>query len=154
MNRPKYVEELLTIIFSLLGVIFVCAGILCLLGVEKPKATSPVQDPALLGISFLGTGLIVIITGIVLGVISARKNKLSSELLTSGTKVKGVVENVYLQGYIHYGSQSPYRIQYTYSYNGKEHHHKSDFIWEKPKLMSGDTIMVYINDNGKSMILL
>lgn len=103
MKRPKSMEELLTIVFWLLGATFVCTGILCWIGAEQPKATSPIQDPVLLGISFLAMGVFVIITGIILGVISARKNKLSSELLTSGTKVKGVVENVYLQGYTHYG---------------------------------------------------
>lgn len=154
MKRPKYMEELLKIICLLLGAAFVCTGILGLIGVEQPKATSLIQDPVLLGISFLIIGLLVIITGIILGVISARKSKLSSELLISGTKVKGVVENVYLQGYTHYGTQSPYRIQYTYSYNGKKYHHKSGFIWEKPNLRSGDTIMVYVNDYGKSNILL
>lgn len=152
MKRPKYMEELLKIIFLLLGIMFVCTGILCLVGVEQPKATSPIQDPVLLGMSFLVMGLLVITIGIILGVISARKNQLSSELLTSGTKVNGVVENVYLQGYTRYGTQSPYRIRYTYRYNGKEYHHKSGFIWEKPNLTSGDTVMVYVNDLGNSTI--
>lgn len=57
MKRPKYMEELLKIICLLLGAAFVCTGILCLIGVEQPKATSLIQDPVLLGISFLIIGL-------------------------------------------------------------------------------------------------
>ena len=66
--------------------------------------------------------------------------------------MKGIVEDVYLQGYTHYGTQSPYRIRYTYRYNGKEYHHKSEFIWENPNLASGDPVMVYVNDSGNSTI--
>lgn len=123
-----------------------------MIGAEQPKATSPIQDPVLLGISFLAISLLMIVTSIILGLVSTRKSKLSSELLRSGTKVNGIVEDVYLQGYTHYGTQSPYRIRYTYRYNGKEYHHKSEFIWEKPNLVSGDLVMVYVNDSGKSTI--
>lgn len=89
-----------------------------------------------------------------LGIIARKRNKLYSELLTSGTKVKGRVEKVYLQEYTHYGRQSPYRIRYSYSYKDKVYHHKSYFIWEKPHLTSGDTVMICVNDFGKSTILL
>ena len=154
MKKPKYMEELLATVFLLIGITFVCTSILCMTGAEQPKTTSPIQDPVLLGVSFLVMGLFMIIAGIILRVMGTRKNKLSSELLTSGAKVKGIVENVYLQRYTHYGPQSPYRIWYTYCYNGKEYHHKSGFIWEKPNLMSGDTIIVYVNDYGKSAMLL
>ena len=72
------------------------------------------------------------------------------------------LESQYLQGvqdgrveiYMQYGKQSPYVIQYNYIYQGKEYHHKSCFLWEKPDLAAGDSIMVCVNDSGKSTILL
>lgn len=154
MKKPKYMEEMLKIIFLWLGVAFVCMGILAFIGVLKPKASSIVQMPTLLGIIFSGIGLFFAFISIALGVISTKRKNLHSELLASGTKIKGIVEKVYLQSYTQYGNQSPYIIQYVYTYQDKVYHHKSCFIWENPNLVIGDEIMVYVNDFGKSTILL
>lgn len=154
MKKPKYMEELLKKIFLWLGAAFVCMGILAFIGVLKPHASSSVQEPTLLGIIFWGIGLFLVFLSIVLGMILAKREKLHSELLVSGTKLKGSVEKVYLQSYTQYGKQSPYRIQYVYTYQDKVYHHKSCFVWENPNLAIGDEIMVYVNDLGKSTILL
>lgn len=44
-----------------------------------------------------------------MGIIASKKNKQHSELLTNGTRIKGVVEKIYLQKSIRYGNQLPYR---------------------------------------------
>ena len=154
MKKPKYMEELLKIIFLWLGIMFMCGGVLTFSGVMKPGASSTIQNSTLLGSSFLLISLFFAVISVILGIIARKRDKLYSELLTSGTKVKGRVEKVYLQEYTHYGRQSPYRIRYSYSYKDKVYHHKSYFIWEKPHLTSGDTVMICVNDFGKSTILL
>ena len=56
MKNPRYMEELLKIIFVWLGVMFVCSGILCVLGVMKPSAHSMIQEPTILGVVFSALG--------------------------------------------------------------------------------------------------
>ena len=99
-------------------------------------------------------GIVFLTASFILGIITARKNKQHSELLANGTRIKGVVEKVYLQKYIQYGKQSPYRIQYIYTYQDNEYHCKSCFIWKRPDLVAGDIIMVYVDELGKSTVLL
>jgi len=152
MKKPKYMEELLKTIFLWLGVAFIAMVFFCFIGVVKPKASSHVQEPILLGIIFAGLGLLFTIVSIALGVITAKKEKLHSELIASGMQVKGTVEEVYLQTGTQYGKQSPYRVVYAYSYQDKAYHCKSHFLWKKPNLAVGESIMVYVNDEGKSTV--
>ena len=60
MKNPRYMEELLKIIFVWLGVMFVCSGILCVLGVMKPSAHSMIQDPTILGVVFSALGAVFV----------------------------------------------------------------------------------------------
>lgn len=152
MKKPKYMEELLKIIFLWLGVVFVCVGIICFIGVLNPKESSVVQVSTLLGGIFSLIGMFFIITSVILGAIATEKSKLHCDLLASGTKIKGEVEKVYLQKNTQFGRQSPYRIMYVYTYQDKVCHSKSYFIWEKPKIMTGDSIVIYTNDFGKTTI--
>jgi len=154
MKKPKSIEKLLEIIFFWLGVSFVFFGVLGCIGILKPSAGSSIQDPPLLGCFFSVIGFVFAAVGMIFRFIDAKKDKLHSELLANGTRVKGIVEKVYLQGYTRYGRQSPYRVRYTYTYRDKVYHHKSCLLWEKPDLTSGDTVTVYVNDRGKSTILL
>lgn len=147
-------EELLKIIFLWLGIMFVIFGILGLIGIMKPKASSMVQNHILLGIIFSLVGIAFIIVSIILRTAVREKDKLHNELLISGRKIDGVVEKVYLQTYTQYGHQSPYVVMYTFTYGDKTYHQKSYFLWEKPNLRDGDSVMVYVNDSGKSTILL
>lgn len=52
MNKPKYMEELLKIIFLGLGIAFIIMGLLSLIGVLKPTASSMIQEPTILGIVY------------------------------------------------------------------------------------------------------
>lgn len=154
MKKPKYMEELVRMIFFWLAVAFICAGVLSYLGVLKPRPCSAVQVPTLLGIIFTAIGLAIMAVSIILGIVVVKKKKLQTELRECGTRINGVVEKVYLQTYTQYGLKSPYRIQYVFTYQDKVYHHKSCFVWEKPSLKPGDSVMVYTNDFGKSTILL
>ena len=60
MKKPRYMEELLKIIFAWLGFMFVCSGILCVLGVMKPSAHSMIQDPTILGVVFSALGAVFV----------------------------------------------------------------------------------------------
>lgn len=152
MKKPRYMEELLKIIFLWLGIMFATFGILGFFGIMKPKASSMVQAPVLLGIIFglLGIGFIVV--SIVLQLIVAKKDKLHKELLISGRKIEGIVEKVYLQTYTQYGHQSPYIILYSFTYEDQIQNQKSYYLWEKPDLVAGDSIKVYVNEFGKSTV--
>ena len=154
MKKPKYTEELLKIIFGWLGVAFIFAGLLCFIGLLKPKASSMIQAPTILGVVFSLLGIVFLAVQIVLKAITSKKNKLHNELLISGARIHGTVEKVYLQRYTQYGRKSPYRILYTYTYQGKVYHHKSCLLWDKPDFSEGDSIVVYVNNFGKSTIRL
>lgn len=150
MKKPRYMEELLKIIFAWLGFMFICSGILCVLGVMKPSAHSMIQDPTILGGVFSALGMAFILVHFIFNVIANKKSKLYSELISKGMKIQGEVEKVYLQRYVKYGRKFPYRIVYKYRYQGKEYRHKSALFWEKPDLAAGDRVVVYVNEWGKS----
>lgn len=152
MKKPRYMEELLKIIFAWLGVMFVCSGILCVLGVMKPSPHSMIQDSTILGVVFSVLGVAFVFAHFIFRGIAHKKSKLYSDLTSNGTKVQGEVEKVYLQWYIQYGKRSPYRIVYKYRYLDKEYRHKSGLFWEKPDLAVGDQVVIYVNDAGKSVM--
>ena len=104
------------------------------------------------GNDFLNLGVAFFIVQTILGVIASSKDKLHNELLVSGTQISGTVEIVYLQRSTRYAGEYPYRIIYTYTCQGKTYHQKSALIWDKPDCMENDTIIVYVNDSGKSTI--
>ena len=154
MNKPRYIEGMLKMIFLWLGIAFIFFGFLSFYGILKPSAKSMVQEPTMLGIIFGLLGIVFIIVTIVLKTIVAAKNKLHSELLSNGIEINGTVEKVYLQKNMQYGHRHPYRILYTYTYQGREYHHKSCFLWDKPNFVEGDSIKVYTNAFGKSTVTL
>ena len=154
MKKPKYMEELLKSIFLWLGIAFIAMGFLGFIGVMKPKESSLIQEPFLLGAVFVGLGLVFVIVSIILGIITTKKNKEHSELIANGIQVKGIIKEVYLQTGTQYGKQSPYRVVYAYTYQSEEYHCKSYFLWEKPNLAVGDSIIVYVNNDGKSTVKL
>lgn len=154
MKKPRYMEELLKIIFAWLGFMFACSGILCVLGVMKPSAYSMIQDSTILGVVFSALGAVFVFAHFIFRGISYKKSMLYSDLMSNGTKVQGEIEKVYLQWYIQYGKRSPYRIVYKYRYLDKEYRHKSGLFWEKPDLAASDQVVVYVNDAGKSAMQL
>lgn len=154
MKQPKYTSGLLAVTFLSLGIVFIILGILCFSGLIKPSAHSLVQDSAHMGISFVSLGVALCIVQVVLKMLNHKSDQQNSQLLTHGAKLSGTVEKVCLQRYSRYGNKSPYRIYYTYSYQGTVYHHKSVLLWDKPNLQAGDPIEVYVNDFGKSTISL
>lgn len=154
MSKLKYNEDLYRIIFFWLGIAFIFMGCLSYIGILKPKENSMVQNRAVLGFVFGLVGIAFLIVQIVFQVVATNKKKLHSKLIASGNKVNGVVEKVYLQKYTQYGRKCPYRCMYTYSYQGKVYRKKSYLLWEKPNLLEGDSLVVYVNDFGKSTVLL
>ena len=98
------------------------------------------------------TGVLLCIISAALGIYTAKLDKLHLQLIENGTKVKGLVEKVYLQKYTRYRRQIPYRILYSFTYHDKVYYHKSRLVWEKPDLKKGDLITVYVNNLGKSTV--
>ena len=147
-------EEFLKIIFSWLGATFIVMGVICFISILKSEDSSMFQELTILGIVFSVLGIVFFIVQTILKIITSLKNKLHNELLLNGTKIDGTVEKVYLQKYVQYGNKSPYRILYTYTWQGKVYHQKSYLLWDKPNFMERDSIAVYTNDLGKSTIQL
>jgi len=152
MKKPKYMEGMLSLILFWLGISFAVMGILAFVGFLKPKSSSMVQEATLLGSIFFSIGVAFLLVSAVLGVIVYRRNKLHEELLVTGTRMQGTVKKVYLQTYTSYGTQSPYRVVYTYNWQGELCQRKSCLLWEKPDYKEGDTIAVYVNGDGKATI--
>ena len=97
MKRPKYMEDMLKMIFFWIGAMFLVVSVLMFFRVMKPKESSLVQNQLLLGIIFLATGMLFLITAVCMGIVAMKKNKLQDELLKNGVMVSGIVEKVYLQ---------------------------------------------------------
>lgn len=152
MSKPANMAELLKRIYFWVGLSFVVCGVLCFIGVLQPSERSMVQTQATLGIIFLSLGIVFFIVQSVLKAVGSRKNKLHDELFRNGARVNGTVEKVYLQRYVQYGKESPWVIGYTYTYQGKNYHHKSDFLWKKPDIKEEDSIAVYTDDSGRSAV--
>lgn len=152
MSKPRYMEGLLKIVFLQLGLAFIVLGLLSYIGVLKPRSDSMIQDPKMLGIVFSSVGIVFLIVQTILKVMVSLKDKLHNELLISGTKMNGIVEKVHWQKYPRYGGEYPYRIFYTYTWQGKVYHHKSYLLWEKPGFKVHDPIVVYADNSGKSTI--
>ena len=108
----------------------------------------------LLRVIFFWIGIFFLVSGVLsfLGIYTAKLDKLHLQLIENGTKVKGLVEKVYLQKYTRYRRQIPYRILYSFTYHDKVYYHKSRLVWEKPDLKKGDLITVYVNNLGKSTV--
>ena len=97
MKRPKYMEDMLKMIFFWIGAMFLVVSVLMFFRLMKPKESSLVQNQLLLGIIFLATGMLFLITAVCMGIVAMKKNKLHDELLKNGVTVSGIVEKVYLQ---------------------------------------------------------
>ena len=152
MNKPRYMEELLAIIFGVLGSMFIVMGMLCFVGILKPAGGSSVQNPTALGVVFSLLGIGLCVAGVILKAIAAVRGKRHEKLLAEGIRIWGRVEKVQLQAYTSFGNQSPYRIYYAYTYQRKEFHGKSSLLWEKPDVVEGDSIEVYADEFGRSTI--
>lgn len=154
MHRPKYVEEFLIINFFWLSTLFLFNAALQwtdILSLEREFSELSFLDIAMRSIS-LSLGIIFFIVRAVLKNSVASKEKSYMKLWKSGTKIIGTVEKVYLQTSIQYHGKSPYRILYTYAFQGKIHHHKSNLLWEKPNISAHDSIVVYADSSGKSTL--
>lgn len=152
MSKPRYMEELLKIVFLWLGIAFIVMGALCYIGILKPTSNSMIQEPKILGIVYSLLGIAFFIVQTILKAIASLKNKLHNELLISGTRINGIVEKVHWQKYTQYGGKSPYRILYAYTWQGETYHHKSYLLWDKPDMTVHDSIEVYVNNVGQSTI--
>lgn len=154
MKEPKHVEFLYASIFLFVGIMFICMGLLSFAGVLTPTVHSKVQDPFTGGVIFCTIGIVFCVIQAVFRLLGKRKDTGEDELLSSGIRLSGTVEKIYLSKWIHYGKKSPYRIKYTFLLQEEIYHHKSYMLWEKPNYIEGDRIDVYANEFGQSTLKL
>lgn len=154
MKKTKYTSQLYAVIFLCLGIAFLVIGCLCFLGIVKPSAHSTVQSPTIMGSIFSMIGVIFCAAQTIFRGISYKQDKLHHALLAKGTKHIGTIEKVQLQKGTRFGRNSPYRICYTYSNQGRIYRHKSCLLWNRPHFNIGDSVEVYANDLGESTLKL
>lgn len=154
MKKPKYTSEILSIIFLVLGSVFILFGCLSFAKIIKPTAHSYVQDSTLMGQIFCLLGGLFCIMQVIFKVFNYNQIKLENELISTGIKIVGKVERVRSQKQITFGRKSPYVVYYTYLYKDKIHHKKSYLLWDKPDLSNGDKINVFINNKWQSTLQL
>lgn len=152
MKKPKYISDIYTFIFSMLGVCFFISAFLSYTNIIEVAKHSSIQDPRFVALSHF---LLAIIFFIIQGVsryLSNQNSLLHRELIESNIKVSATVERVKHRKDIHFGSKSPYVISYTYSYNGEKCNGKSHLLWDKASLVSTSNIDVYVDDQGRSVL--
>ena len=154
MDKPSYREELFKRIFLWISTGSIALGLLAFVGVLRPTTYSEVQEPNLPGAGLLAFGIVLLTVQTVLGIIASRKKKLHNELLANGNRINGTVEKVCVEMGVRYAGKTPYIVIYTFHHQGKVYHRESCFLWDKPDVMADDSIVVYINDSGKSTIQL
>lgn len=154
MKNPEYIEQIYAVVFFFLGFAFIVFGVLSLLTILKPTSHSLVQDSRMIGAGFIMLGIAFLIVQRIFIRLASNKNQLRRELSSNGTKVIGKVEKVYMSKQIKGWGKFPYRVLYTYNYQGKVYRGKSCLLWEKPDVKETDSIEVYVNDAGESTIQL
>lgn len=152
MKKPKFMSEIYAFIFSLLGFLFIVFAILSLMGIVKPTAQSLVQDPKVLGLSFFVIGIASGLTVVGCQIITLKNAKLYQSLFESGAKVTAKVERVSFKKGITFGRRSPFVVYYSYTHDGNMMKGKSCLLWEKPNVSSGNSIEIWIDLNGNSML--
>lgn len=152
MKKPAYMSDLVAFVFLGLGIFFFFWGVLAFVEVMPIKPNSSIQDPQLLGWSFIIMGWVFCAIQWILLIVSHRKKTQRKRLIASGIAVSGCVERVYLQSMTHWGNQSPYRIYYSYTHKGELYQGKSCLLWNEPTCKAGDSIQVFVDDAGHSTL--
>jgi len=63
-----------------------------------------------------------------------------------------LVEKVSLRKDITFGKESPYILNYTYSYKDQLYHAKSCLLWDKADISESDQVNIYVDDMERSTI--
>ena len=157
MKQYKYMSDLYALAFLFLGVAFIVGGCLSFVNIIKPTGHSLVQDHIVAGVIFYFIGIVFYVIHAVCRLLSYKHKKLHNKLISTGTKMIGIIEEISIQKWIRFGKyrkKSPFIIYYTYLYENKNYQHKSYLFWDKPNLSKGDKIDIFVNDFGQSTFVL
>lgn len=152
MKKPKYIINIYGFVFLVLAISFLISASLSYTHILKVSKHSSVQDPVLVTMIYFALAVIFFIIQAISRYISKKKTYLEKELIEYGTRLSATVEKVKQRRDITFGRKSPYIISYSYSYNGDNYHAKSHLLWDKPNVVLGSVLNVYVNDMGKSAI--
>ncbi|MFW5667905.1 MAG: hypothetical protein ACOCM4_01475 [Acetivibrio ethanolgignens] len=143
MKKPDSYTQFLGILFGLMGPLWLLLGILCRLGIMTASSDSNL-DPA--G-KFLWLGAVLLFVGLFCRVLARYQRKKEKQLRQDGIRVKAAVTGVKHLFFTQWGKESPYRIYFTYSYNGTIYKGKSHLLWEKPEVDIGENLSIYIDSD-------
>lgn len=154
MKKPDSAAAMLRYIAVCLGAAFLLMGALCVCGVMQASVASEVQDSHVLGLIFLAVGAAFAVLGVLLHGHVRKADALYADLLANGRQIEGTVVKVSHGRWMQFGHDSPCRVQYCFTCDGREVRRKSCFLWEQPEVSPGDPITVYVNDGGASTVKL
>lgn len=142
MKRPITIYGLLSIIFGLIGGIFLITGVSSLLGILKTDGAT--GNPPLVFLSF---GIVMIILSYI-GHNQNKNYKINLERLHSdGIPVSATIMTISVSKNTRFRGKNPYIIHYKYEYNGEIYKSRSHYLWEKPNYYTGDQIDIYVDPN-------
>ncbi len=152
MNYPKYQSELTARVFLCVSILFLAFGILSVSGFLQPSEHSQVQNTVLTGQIFCILGVIFCGFFVYFRMKNEKEEKLHENLIENANKTNGTVEKVVYKKRVKYRRSSPFIIYYKYVDDGQEFNCKSHYIWGRMDYAQGDTIVVFFDDLGNSII--
>lgn len=140
--RPKSIKGAFGVIFLFIGVAFLLMGAGLRLHILKPDHTE--GNPAfwfpIIGGSMFLIGFVLFLWGY----LWVRRQK---NLQREGILVEGKITCIRHLIYLKFNRKRPFRIYFTYEWEGFSYRGKSTLLWHKPKQQAGDGIFLLIDEN-------
>ncbi len=152
MKHIKYVSSIYGISFLCLCAIFLFISTFSFVAPLFPINPDKTQDFIVLAWVFSLIAFALFIIAILCKLMSYNQKKRDELLLVEGVSIIGKIENVNKQKLITFCFSQPYKIIYSYYFNGGKYSGKSYLMWDLPKFNIGDSIEIYVDNMGNSVI--
>ena len=132
-----------TLVFSILGVVFLLIGILCTCFPED-------SDDKTVGIVFAILGNVFLVVALISLLILIREQRQKQKALSGGKYIYGEVVDIVPNAYIHYGYRSPFTVLTRYiDQNGVIHIFRSQNLRSYPdRSILGRKVKIYYTDES------
>lgn len=141
MRKPRNEWELFGELSLILGVLFLCVGVLSRAGVLKTDPGSH-GDP---GVVFPAAGCAFLIMGTFSVIVAFRKISRSTKLLETGMPVTGKISAVKQRLFTQWGHSHPYVVYFSYELDGVQYKGKSGLFWAPPSVREGESETIFID---------
>lgn len=141
LKKPISIKQIWGIVLMCLGVAYIVSGVFNRVSWVQLNTQSSNHFEVII----LPIGLLCLFYGILLIVLPIYFYHLKKKLLDNGVPIEGTVTKVKYLSYTQFGTQSPYRVYYTYNYKGRQCKGKSRLLWSKPECEVNDIITIYVH---------